>query len=76
MSVYCRDGAVINGVKANWSLGDLPSKNWEVIRGEYWDDGKFVLGDFLSFSKFLAKSGGGKSISPIAPEKIEVDSDD
>ncbi len=76
MSVYCRDGAVINGIKANWKLGDLPSKNWEIIRGEYWDDDKFVLGDFLSFSKFLAKSGGGKSISPVAPEKIEENSDD
>jgi hypothetical protein len=76
MSVYCRDGAVINGVKANWRLGDLPGKNWEIIRGEYWDNGKFVLGDFLSFSKFLAKSGGGKSISPIAPEKVEGDSYD
>jgi hypothetical protein len=76
MSVYCKDGAVINGVKAKWHLGDLPSKNWEIIRGEYWDDGKFVLGDFLSFSKFLAKSGGGKSISPVATEKIEGVSDD
>jgi hypothetical protein len=71
MSVYCRDGAVINGVNARWHLGDLPSKNWEIIRGEYWDEGKFVLGDFLSFSKFLAKSGGGKSISPLASEEIE-----
>lgn len=71
MSVYCRDGAVINGVKANWRLGDPPSKNWEIIRGEYWNDTQFVLGDFLSFSRFLAKSGGGKDISRDAPEKIE-----
>ena len=76
MSVYCTDGAVINGVKANWKLGDPPSKNWEVMRGEYWEKSKFILGDFLIFSKFLAKSGGGKSISPISTEAIEQQPDD
>lgn len=76
MSVYCRDGAVINGVKADWRLGDLPSKNWEIIRGEYWNDAQFVLGDFLSFSKFLAKSGGGKSISLETPAQTEERTDE
>ena len=71
MSVYCSDGAVINGVKAKWKLGDLPSKNWEIIRDEYWKNGKFVLGDFAEFAKFLAKSGGGKSSVSIEQENIE-----
>ena len=75
MSVYCKDGAVINGVKAKWRLGVPPSKNWEAIRGEYWEDGKFILGDFLTFSRFLAKSGGGKSLSTVVSEQLEKQSD-
>lgn len=70
ISVYCKDGAVINGVKANWKLGDLPSKNWEVMRSEYWENEKFILGDFVSFARLLAKSGGGKSLIP-SPEVVE-----
>lgn len=58
MSVYCSDGAVINGVKALWKLGEEPIKNWGRIRQEYWTDGEFNLGDFKSFTHFLAKSGG------------------
>jgi len=62
LSAYCRDGAVINGVEAKWKTGDLPSKNWLPIRSEYWKDGEFLLGDFVTFGKFLANSGGGKSL--------------
>jgi len=61
MSVYCRDGAIINGIKAAWKLGDPPSKNWEAIRAEYWNEGEFLLGDFKLLASFLAMSGGGKS---------------
>ncbi|RXZ36649.1 SIR2 family protein [Oxalobacteraceae bacterium CAVE-383] len=61
MSLYCRDGAIINGIEAPWKLGDPPSKNWDLIREEYWQDNKFVLGDFKKFARFLAKSGGGKT---------------
>jgi hypothetical protein len=61
MSVYCSDGAVINGVKAMWKLGEEPIKNWGRIRQEYWRDNKFNLGDFKSFTHFLAKSGGEKT---------------
>lgn len=61
MSVYCSDGAVINGVKANWKLGEEPAKNWGKIRQEYWKDDEFNLGDFKSFTHFLAKSGGDKT---------------
>lgn len=69
MSVYCRDGAIINGIKAPWKLGDPPSKNWEAIRAEYWKDGEFLLGDFKLLARFLAMSGGGKSKAiQLAPE--------
>jgi hypothetical protein len=61
MSVYCRDGAIINGIKATWKPGDPPTKNWEAIRAEYWKEGEFLLGDFKLLARFLAMSGGGKS---------------
>lgn len=61
MSVYCSDGAVINGVKALWKIGEEPIKNWAKIRQEYWTDNKFNLGDFKKFAHFLAKSGGEKT---------------
>jgi hypothetical protein len=63
MSVYCRDGAIINGIRAPWKLGDSPSKNWEPIRAEYWKEGKFLLGDFKILARFLAMSSGDKSIT-------------
>lgn len=67
MSVYCNDGAVINGVAAKWRLGELPSRGWDVFRHEYWKNNKFVLGDFVMFTRFLANTGGGKAIS-IPPD--------
>jgi len=63
LSVYCEDGAVINGVEAKWKIGEEPSKNWKFIRAEYWEKEKFNLGDFVKFARFLANSGGGKSAS-------------
>lgn len=68
MSVYCSDGAVINGVKARWKLGEEPIKNWGRIRQEYWNDNKFNLGDFKSFAHFLAKSGGDKTYASALEE--------
>lgn len=72
INVYCSDGAVINGVKAPWGIGEQPSKNWEVIRNEYWnkESQKFVLGDFVAFAKFLASSGGSLLITK-EPENKE-----
>lgn len=67
LSIYCRDGAVINGVKARWKLGEMPSKNWGVIRDEYWNTERFILGDYVAFTRFLAGSGGGKSLSLETP---------
>lgn len=63
MSVYCSDGAVINGVKAEWRLGELPSRGWDVFRHEYWSSNSFILGDFVKFARFLANTGGGKAVS-------------
>ncbi|EGQ9502550.1 SIR2 family protein [Vibrio parahaemolyticus] len=73
LSIYCRDGAIINGVKARWKLGEMPSKNWGVIRDEYWINDKFILGDYVALTRFLAGSGGGKSISVEVQEQDEPD---
>ena len=71
ISVYCKDGAVINGVEAKWMVGAEPSRNWSLIRQEYWENNQFNLGDFLKFAKFLANSGGGKSSSNISSIVVE-----
>lgn len=71
MSVYCSDGAVINGVKAFWKLGEEPVKNWGKIRQEYWKENKFNLGDFKSFTHFLAKSGGEKIYALTVGEETD-----
>ncbi|MDU9406351.1 SIR2 family protein [Pseudomonas sp. zfem001] len=67
ISAYCRDGAVINGVKAEWKLGSLPSKGWEHIRKEYYNNNEFLLGDFSALSRFLATAGGDFSGSSVVP---------
>ena len=76
LSIYCRDGAVISGVKAKWEIGELPSKNWSVIRDEYWNNNQFILGDYVSLARFLAGSGGGKSVSLPQKEESKEESDE
>jgi hypothetical protein len=75
LSIYCRDGAVINGVKAIWKTGELPSKNWGVIRDEYWRNNCFTLGDYVALCRFLASSGGDKSLS-LKQELVEETPDE
>lgn len=59
LSVYCRDGAVINTINAIWKTGELPSKNWVSVRREYLNEQQeFILGDFKSLARFLAIAGG------------------
>jgi hypothetical protein len=62
MSVYCSDGAMINGVRAQWMPGDLPTRDWGPIRSTYWDailDGGppvFILGKYDRLAKFFSAS--------------------
>ncbi|MEI7343684.1 SIR2 family protein [Pectobacterium brasiliense] len=58
LSIYCRDGAVINSIVAHWKTGELPSKNWATVRKEYLKDNNFLLGDFKALARFLAIAGG------------------
>ena len=57
ISVFCSDGAIINGIQAKWKIGAPPTKNWHEIRAEYYKDNKFLLGDFKKFARFLATAG-------------------
>ena len=60
MSVYARDGAVINGVEGNWQPGPPPSEEWREIRQTFWVNSsgcpqdRFLLGDFAMLARFLA----------------------
>ena len=72
LSAYCSDGAVINAVKGRWKLGDLPSKNWQSIRFDYWKDNHFILGDFQSLTKFMGSSGGDITLSLGNESRMEI----
>lgn len=58
MSVYSRDGAQINSIKAPWRVGELPARDWEGIRQSYWSNEEgssaFLLGDFVHFCRFIS----------------------
>ena len=60
LSVYARDGAIINGVSGRWEPGQPPNEEWEAIRQTFWhpaseaNSGEFLLGDFAKLSRFLA----------------------
>lgn len=58
VSIFCRDGAIINGVEGKWRTGILPAKNWQTIRDEYFKNESFLLGDFKILTRFLATAGG------------------
>ncbi|MCY1644592.1 SIR2 family NAD-dependent protein deacylase [Methylorubrum sp. SL192] len=64
ISVYAADGAVINGIKGNWRLGELP-KNWDDIRASFWgsrwhgSEPQFLLGDFQRLARFCALAQAG-----------------
>ncbi|MFF7064195.1 SIR2 family protein [Pseudomonas sp. NPDC008258] len=72
ISVFCSDGAVINGVEAKWKIGTPPTKNWHEIRAEYYKDSKFLLGDFLRLARFLATAGSDVSQDAVHPVSQEV----
>lgn len=72
VSVFCSDGAVINGVEAKWKIGTPPTKNWHEIRSEYYQSNKFLLGDFKRFARFLATAGSDIAQDALPPDVQEV----
>ena len=69
MSVYARDGAVINGVAGRWQPGQLPNEEWEEIRRTFWKSAshdkpaEFLLGDFAKLAQFLALTQAQKILA-------------
>lgn len=70
-SLFCRDGAIINGVEAPWRIGLLPAKNWQIIRDEYFSNKEFKLGDFNALTRFLATAGGDFDLEPRSNIEFE-----
>lgn len=77
MSVYARDGAMINCIAAPWRPGDLPNPDWEVIRGSFWGEPKgdegnvFLLGDFVAFARFFSLTHAEQVVIPDDNETKE-----
>lgn len=76
VSVYCNDGAVINGVEAKWKIGTPPTKSWHEVRAEYYKDNKFLLGDFLRLARFLATAGSDISQDAVPPTHQNIVTED
>ena len=72
LSVYARDGAIINGVAGRWEPGQPPNEEWQAIRRTFWQpasatqDGEFLLGDFAKLSRFLALTQVNRLDSPAS----------
>lgn len=77
MSVYARDGAVINCVEAQWQPGDLPHPQWAPIRTSYWvtnqalNEPCFILGDFSAFARYVAltRAEQAPSVEPVVSKE-------
>ena len=60
ISVYAKDGAVINGVEAPWRPSETPTTHDESVRRTFWGTeapgtaNTFLLGDFVMLARFLA----------------------
>lgn len=77
MSVYGRDGAIINGVTGCWRPGQPPNEAWREIRRTFWRDetdshpAEFLLGDFAKLARFLALTQAREMVSPAAEAERE-----
>jgi hypothetical protein len=73
MSVYASDGAIVSCIPGPWAPRELPNPDWNAIRASFWEDGekdslgKFTLGDFASFARF---------VSLTHAERIAISGDD
>lgn len=70
MSVYARDGAVVNGVIGRWQPGHSANEDRENIRQTFWraasqdKPAEFLLGDFAKLARFLALTRAQQMSSP------------
>lgn len=81
MSVYARDGAIVNGVDGSWQPSHSPNEDWEDIRKTFWkatsDDrqGEFLLGDFAALTRFFSLIQSPQIASPATDQNERADSD-
>ena len=74
MSVYARNGAIINGIAGDWQLGELPNDDWQNIVKTFWRSdsadhaAEFMLGDFKNLARFLALARSSR----LAPEQQDI----
>ena len=79
MSVYARDGAIINGVEGLWQPGQPANVDWLDIRQTFWrkesQDGPthFLLGDFAMLAQFLALAQAQQISSPVSDQEQDDD---
>ena len=70
LSVYAKDGAVINGIPGCWKPGEPPSDEWKNIRQTFWNS-EFLLGDFANLARFFALSQAQQMLSGSSPKESE-----
>ena len=81
MSVYARDGAIVNGVDGSWQPSHSPNEDWRDIRKTFWkatsDDrqGVFLLGDFVALTRFFSLIQSPQIASPATDQNERADSD-
>ena len=69
-SLYARDAAIINCVRAPWTPGQLPTADWAAIRESFWEAAHgpiqegLSLGDFAKFTRFFAMIHVGQIEEP------------
>lgn len=78
LSVYARDGAVINGIAGRWQPGEAPNEEWQDIRRTFWQSSvkdtptQFLLGDFAKLARFFALAHAQRMRSTAAPEHSDA----
>ena len=73
MSLYARDGAIINGIHGDWQPAEPPTDDWSRIQQTFWreDSEEFLLGDFNHLAQFLALTHSPRLVhlDPDAPSQ-------
>jgi hypothetical protein len=80
MSVYAQDGAIINGIRADWLPGAPPMRDWGPVQATFWGDSdgtgqsRFLLGSFDKLARFFAASRATVALQPV-PQEPDVVAD-
>lgn len=75
LSIYARDGAVINSITGCWQPGEPLNDEWNDIRQTFWQAGsngsagQFLLGDFAKLARFFALAQAQQMLPAVAGEQ-------